>query len=352
MEHIKEDMIKILRELIRIPSYSKKEGKASDYLEGVMKNYGLETGRRKNNLWSVIYHGDYLPVILLNSHIDTVQPAEDWITDPFDPGTDKGKINGLGSNDAGASLVALLGAFLYFSEMTDLPFNLVFAVSAEEEISGKNGIEQLLQEISPVHLGIVGEPTGMKMAVAEKGLMVIDCVAEGRSFHAARNGGINAIYKAIGDIEWIRNYRFPKKSSLLGEVKMQVTKIEAGHAHNVVPGNCSFVLDVRINDQYSNKEIFRCIREHISSNIQSRSFRLNSSSIPINHPVVLRALELGIECIGSGTLSDQALMHFPTVKIGPGDPLRSHTAGEYILVEEINNGIDTYVSLLNNLIIS
>ena len=352
MQHIKENMTKILRELIIIPSYSEKEGKASDYLEGVMKNYGLKTWRKKNNLWTILHHGDHLPVILLNSHIDTVQPGEDWITDPFDPGTDKGKINGLGSNDAGASLVAMLGTFLYFSEMTDLPFNLVFAVSAEEEISGKNGIEQLLPEISPVHLGIVGEPTVMKMTVAEKGLMVIDCLAEGKSFHAARNGGINAIYKAMKDIEWIRNYRFPKKSSLLGEVKMQVTMIEAGQAHNVVPGNCSFVLDVRSNDRYTNEVIFQCIREHLSSNIQSRSFRLNSSFAPADHPVVLRALELGIECTGSDTLSNQALMNFPTVKIGPGNPLRSHTAGEYILVEEINKGMDTYVSLIKNLILS
>lgn len=352
MQYIKENMTKILRELIRIPSYSEKEEKASDYLEGVMKSYGLKTWRKKNNLWSVIHNGDHLPVILLNSHIDTVPPAEDWITDPFDPGTDKEKINGLGSNDAGASLVALLGTFLYFLEKTDLPFNLVFAVSAEEEISGKNGIELLLPEISPVHLGIVGEPTDIKMAIAEKGLMVIDCLAEGKSFHAARNGGINAIYKAMKDIEWIRNYRFPKKSSLLGEVKMQVTKIEAGQAHNVVPGSCSFVLDVRSNDRYSNEEIFQCIKEHLSSNIQCRSFRLNSSSAPADHPVVLRALELGIECFGSDTLSDQSLMNFPTVKIGPGNPLRSHTAGEYILVEEINKGIDTYVSLIKNLILS
>ena len=352
MEQIKENMAKILRELIRIPSYSEKEEKASDYLEEVMKSFGLKTVRRKNNLWSVIQHKNHLPVILLNSHIDTVQPGEDWITDPFDPGTDKEKINGLGSNDAGASLVALLGTFLYFSKKTDLPYNLAFAVSAEEEISGKNGIEQVLPEISPIHLGIVGEPTGKKIAIAEKGLMVIDCLAEGKCFHAARDGGINAIYKAMNDIEWIRNYRFPKKSSLLGEVKMQVTKIKAGQAHNVVPGNCSFVLDVRSNDQYSNEEIFQCIREHLSSNIQSRSFRLNFSSAPADHPVVLRARELGIECFGSDTLSDQALMNFPTVKIGPGNPLRSHTAGEYILVEEINKGIDTYVSLINNLILS
>ena len=352
MKQIKENMTKILRELIRIPSFSKKEENASDYLEGAMKDYGLKTGRKMNNLWSVSHHGDHLPVILLNSHIDTVQPAEDWITDPFDPGTDKEKICGLGSNDAGASLVALLGTFLYLSKMSDLPYNLVFTVSAEEEISGKNGIEQVLPEISPLSLGIVGEPTGMKMAIAEKGLMVIDCLAEGRSFHAARNGGINAIYKAMKDIEWIRNYRFSKKSSLLGEVKMQVTKIAAGQAHNVVPGSCSFVLDVRSNDRYTNEEIFQCIKKHISSNIQSRSFRLNSSSVPTKHPVVLRALELGIECTGSDTLSDQALMNFPTVKTGPGNPLRSHTAGEYILVEEINKGIDTYVSLLNNLIIS
>ena len=352
MKHIKDNMAKVLRELIRIPSYSQKEKKASDYLEEVMKNFGLKTGRKMNNLWSVIHHGDHLPVIFLNSHIDTVLPAEDWITDPFDPGTDEKKINGLGSNDAGASLVALLGTFLYFSEMTTLPFNLVFAVSAEEEISGKNGIEQLLPEISPVHLGIVGEPTEMKMVVAEKGLMVIDCLAKGKSFHAARDGGINAIYKAINDIEWIRNYRFSKKSSLLGEVKMQVTMIEAGQAHNVVPGSCSFVLDVRSNDRYTNEEIFRCIREHLSSNVISRSFRLNASFIPADHPVVLRALELGIECTGSDTLSDQALMNFPTVKTGPGNPLRSHTAGEYVLVEEINEGINTYVSLLNNLIIS
>jgi acetylornithine deacetylase len=258
----------------------------------------------------------------------------------------------LGSNDAGASLVTLLTVFTLVSEQKEYPFNLIYAATAEEEISGRNGIESILGDIGNVDLGIVGEPTGMNLAIAEKGLLVLDCMAHGKSSHAALNTGINAIYKALLDIEWIRNYKFIKKSGLLGEVTMQVTQITGGGSHNIIPDRCSFVVDVRTNECYTNKEIYEIICQNLSSEVRYRSLRLNPSAISPDHPVVKSAESIGINCMGSLTLSDQALMDFPTVKMGPGDSARSHIADEYIMVEEIFAGIDIFMQLLNKLKLS
>jgi len=290
-----------------------------------------------------------LPTILLNSHMDTVESSESWSDDPFDPIEKNGKIFGLGSNDAGASLVSLLAVYMILYGESVLPYNLVFAVTAEEEISGKKGIGSILEDLPGIELGIVGEPTQMKLAIAEKGLIVLDCIAEGKSGHAAKSNGINAIYEAMDDIDWIRNYEFAKESPLLGKVSMQVTRINAGLAHNIIPDKCSYVVDVRTNELYTNKEILTIIADHLSSDVQSRSLRLNSTYIPEDHPVVRTAKEMGIECFGSDTLSDQAIMPFNTVKMGPGDSRRSHTANEFIYKEEISAAIDIYLQLMKKL---
>jgi len=289
------------------------------------------------------------PTILLNSHIDTVQPVSGWTYDPFQPVIGGDKMFGLGSNDAGASLVSLLFAFLHLTEHQQ-HYNLIFAATAEEEISGKNGIESLLKELPAIDFAIVGEPTGMQMAIAEKGLMVLDCISTGIAGHAARNEGENAIYNALADVEWFRNFRFEKISGLLGPVKMSVTQINAGTQHNVIPDKCSFVVDVRTNELYTNEEILNEIKKQVKSIVTARSTRLGSSSTPGNHPLVLRGKQLGLSVFGSPTLSDQALMPFPSMKIGPGNSSRSHTANEYILCSEIENAIQTYVNLLDQLI--
>ena len=283
--------------------------------------------------------------------MDTVRPVVGWTRDPFDPGKDNGRIYGLGSNDAGGSLVSLLACFLYFKEKMNIPFNLVFAATAEEEISGKNGITSVLGKLGNVALGIVGEPTGMKMAIAEKGLMVIDCLVQGESAHAASGKGINSIYESLIDLEWIRNHSFSKTSEWLGEVSMQVTQIAAGKQHNVVPDSCTFVIDVRTNECYTNENVYEVIRENLTGTAEARSFRLRPSFLEEDHPVVEKGKSLGLECYGSLTLSDQALMSFPTLKIGPGYPGRSHIADEYIETEEIRHGVKTYIELLDGLIL-
>jgi acetylornithine deacetylase len=259
------------------------------------------------------------------------------------------RIYGLGSNDAGGALVSLLAAFLFFREKNDIPFNLVFAATAEEEISGKNGITAIMEKLGTIDFGIVGEPTGMNMAVAEKGLMVVDCIVTGESAHAASGKGINAIYESIADLEWIRKHRFGKKSRWLGEVSMQVTRIEAGTQHNVVPDACSFVLDVRTNEHYSNEEVFDIIKNNLTGQAAARSFRLKPSFISKDHPAVVKGRSMGLDTYGSLTLSDQALMSFPTLKLGPGLPGRSHIANEFIEVEEIRRGVDIYIELLDGL---
>jgi len=288
--------------------------------------------------------------ILLNSHLDTVPANEGWTHNPFEPVILDGKLFGLGSNDAGGSLLGLLATFLYFYDQTDLTGNLIFLASAEEEISGKKGVESVLPDLGPVSFGIVGEPTRLRLAIAEKGLMVLDCKTTGLAGHAARDEGINAIYKAIEDIEWIRNYQFPEKSKLLGEVKMTVTRIQAGSRHNVIPEICEFVVDVRSTEVYTHEQILNRVKENLSCEVNARSTRLQSSSIDESHVLVKAARSLGLNTFGSGTLSDQALMPFPTAKIGPGDSARSHTADEFIRIDEIKEGIEIYTELIGKLI--
>lgn len=343
------DAVDLLKSLISIPSLSREENEAATYLENYFVKLGFTPVRKGNNIWIQSLGFDTSkPTILLNSHIDTVKPVSGWTYDPFLPIQQDDRLYGLGSNDAGASLVSLLHAFLLLQNKKQ-DYNLVFLASCEEEVSGKNGVESVLKDIPQPDFGIVGEPTGMNPAIAEKGLMVLDCTSHGRSGHAARNEGENAIYKAMKDIEWFRTFQFPNESELLGPVKMTVTMINAGTQHNVVPDCCQFVVDVRSNELYSNQQLFDIINSNTTSEIKARSFRLNSSSIAIENPFVQRAIITGREPYGSPTLSDQALMPFPTLKMGPGDSARSHTADEYILLSEIREAIEYYVKLLDGL---
>ncbi|MFC2081311.1 M20/M25/M40 family metallo-hydrolase [Bacteroidota bacterium] len=341
--------IQLIRELISIPSVSREEKDAADRVEGFLGEHGHKALRRGNNVWVRHHVSDDLPTILLNSHLDTVKPVEGWTRDPYSPEMEEFRIYGLGSNDAGGALVSLMVTFLYYSEQEKLPYNLVFASSAEEENSGENGVSSILGELGRIDLGIVGEPTSCKMAVAEKGLLVLDCISKGSSAHAASTMGTNAIYEAMKDLEWFRNYQFEKSSKWLGDVSMQVTQIEAGTQHNVVPDACRFVADVRTNECYTNESVFEIIKENVKSAVKARSFRLTPSFIPETHPLVLRGLGLGLEAYGSLTLSDQSLMPFTSLKIGPGDWIRSHTADEFITIDEIKQGIITYIQLLKDL---
>lgn len=344
------EAIDLLKGMISRPSFSREETAVADYLQKCWSDAGHHLFRKGNNLWIIAPGFDFAkPTLLLNSHIDTVKPAAGWQKDPFLPEeTEDDRLYGLGSNDAGASVVSLYEAFTILSAKAQ-PYNLIFLASCEEEVSGKNGIESVLPELPPIRFAVVGEPTGMRPAIAEKGLMVLDCVATGKAGHAARNEGVNAIYKAIEDINWFSTYQFPEKSDLLGPVKMTVTIIKAGTQHNVVPDRCEFTVDIRSNEFYSNERLFELIKEQVGCEIKARSFRLNSSRTEPEHPFVQRCLMLGKEPFGSPTLSDQALMCFPSVKIGPGDSARSHSADEYIYGPEIRDAITTYVRLLDGL---
>ncbi|MEO0469120.1 MAG: M20 family metallo-hydrolase [Bacteroidota bacterium] len=344
------ELTQLLQKLISIPSLSRQEDQTANVLETFLQNKGVDTKRQGNNVWAI--HPEYdptRPTILLNSHHDTVKANADWTRDPHAPDIEDGTLYGLGSNDAGGALVCLIGTFLHFYPKKDLPWNLIIAATAEEEISGANGIASILPELGKIDLGIVGEPTEMHMAVAEKGLMVMDCVAHGKSGHAAREEGLNAIYEAIPDIEWFRTFHFPKSSDFLGPVKMSVTQIEAGTQHNVVPDACRFVVDVRTNEWYSNEEAFNIIDEATNCTVKPRSFRLNSSRLPFEHPVVQKGNQMGRQLFGSPTLSDQALMPFATLKMGPGDSARSHTANEFIHLHELEEGLNIYIQLLEDL---
>ena len=350
MTHLNE-IISLLQHLIASPSFSREEGKTAAIIQKFFTQKNIPTERIGNNI--IVKNKHYsenstAPIILLNSHHDTVKPVNGWTRDPFSADIIDGKLYGLGSNDAGGALVSLIATFCFFYDKK-LPFNLILAATAEEEISGVNGIASILPHLPSITVGIVGEPTLMQMAVAEKGLMVIDGIAHGKAGHAARNEGVNAIYKALTDIEKIKNFKFEKKSNWLGEVKMTVTQIEAGTQHNVVPDTCKFVIDIRSNECYANAEIFEILQKQVESELKPRSFRLNSSKIALNHPLILRGIEMGLSHYGSPTLSDQALMPFDTLKIGPGDSARSHTADEFIYVNEIEEGIKTYIDLLENL---
>lgn len=343
--------VDLLKEMISKSSVSRQENEVADLIYAYLSEKGYTPKRKENNVW--VISPDFeanKPSILLNSHIDTVKPVSAWTKDPFTPETEGDILYGLGSNDAGASLVSLLHVFWVLTQKVQ-PYNLIFVASAEEEVSGKNGIECVLPELPEIAFALVGEPTGMQPAIAEKGLMVLDCTAHGKSGHAARNEGENAIYKALQDIEWFQTYRFPKSSELLGDVKMSVTMIQAGTQHNVVPDTCSFVVDVRSNEQYSNQEICEIVSKKVTSEVKARSFRLNSSRIEVNHPFVQRAVMMGKTPFGSPTLSDQALMPFPSVKMGPGQSSRSHTADEYIRLSEIREAIELYAKLLDGLLL-
>ena len=345
------EALNLLKVLISTPSMSREEEAAANALQNYMERSGILTNRSGNNVWCVSPQFSLdKPTLLLNSHIDTVKPVSGWQKQPFTPTEVNGKLYGLGSNDSGGSLVCLFQTFCRLTRK-EQPYNLIFLASCEEEVSGKNGIESVLPKLPPIALGIVGEPTEMQPAIAEKGLMVLDVTAHGKAGHAAREEGDNAIYHALTDIEWFRTYRFERVSPLLGPVKMSVTQINAGTQHNVIPDRCSFVVDIRSNELYTNEELFSLISQHVSSEVTARSFRLNSSHIDASHPVVRRAVELGRTPYGSPTLSDQALMPFPSVKIGPGKSSRSHTANEYILIRELEEALDLYYELLDGLVI-
>ncbi len=343
------DSLDLLKNLISTPSLSRDEDAAASLLEQHMKSLGMNVSRSGNNCWTTAPgFSAEKPTILLNSHIDTVKPVSGWSKDPFAATEEEDKIYGLGSNDAGGSLVSLFHTFIALSA-TEQAYNLIFLASCEEEISGKNGIESILPLLPPISLGLVGEPTGMQPAIAEKGLIVLDCIVDGISGHAARNEGKNAIYNALPVIDWFKNYEFHNESPWLGKVKMTVTMIEAGTQHNVIPDCCKFTVDVRTNECYTNGELFEIIEKNCNCEVKARSFRLNSSSIPTDHPVVKQAILAGREVFGSPTLSDQALMAFPTLKMGPGLSARSHTADEFIKKSEIREAIELYFKILNGL---
>lgn len=345
-EHILSEAVNLLKQLISTPSISREEKEAADILQSFIESAGFQSHRHGNNVWCFSPHWDeQRPTLLLNSHIDTVKPVSAWQRPPFTPIEEDGRLYGLGSNDAGASLISLLQAFRQLCRLPQT-YNYIYLASCEEEVSGKNGIESVWPFLPPIHVAIVGEPTNMNPAIAEKGLMVLDVTAHGKAGHAARNEGDNAIYKVLDDITWFRDYRFAKESPLLGPVKMSVTQVNAGTQHNVVPDCCTFVVDIRSNELYSNEELFAEICAHIQCEAHARSFRLNSSCISPEHPLIRQAVALGGTPFGSPTLSDQALMRFPSFKMGPGDSARSHTADEFIYINEIAEAIEQYIKLL------
>ncbi|PRD46727.1 M20 family metallo-hydrolase [Sphingobacterium haloxyli] len=346
-----DEATSLLKQLIALPSFSKEEDDTADLLCRFFHARGIAYERTGNNVWAYNkYTAETKPFILLNSHHDTVRPNSGYTKDPFDPVVIEGKLFGLGSNDAGGCLVSLIAAFLYYYEREDLQYNLCLLASAEEEISGKNGIEEAIKHIKPMDFAIVGEPTQLQMAVAEKGLMVLDCEAAGVAGHAAREEGENAIYKAIEAIDWFRTFQFPKISSYLGPIKMTVTVVNGGVQHNVVPASCTFVVDVRTTDVYSNQQVLDIIKRHVSVSVSPRSTRLNPSAIELEHPIVQSGVRLGAKTFGSPTMSDQALLPFPSVKVGPGDSARSHAADEHIFLLEIEEGIVFYVDLLKSIL--
>jgi acetylornithine deacetylase len=346
-----DDSVDLLRKLISISSLSKEEQQTATVIEQFLQDRGVKTHRTVNNVWAYNEHFDSKkPTILLNSHHDTVKPNPGYSNDPLAADIIDGKLFGLGSNDAGGCLVSLIAAFLHFHGQENLKYNLCLAATAEEEISGKNGIELVIPEFGLLEFAIVGEPTLMDLAIAERGLMVLDCVSQGKAGHAARQEGDNAIYNAITDIEWFRTYEFAKKSSLFGPIKMSVTVIEAGSQHNVVPAVCKFTVDVRVTDAYRNEEVLKIIRQNVNCEVTPRSTRLKSSSISEDHPIVKAGISLGRKTYGSPTTSDQALLDIPSLKIGPGDSARSHMANEFIYVDEIEQGIDLYIQLIGKIV--
>lgn len=340
------DAVELLKRLISIPSVSRDETAAADVFEQQVSAWGLPARRIGNNILIQEELNPHQPTLLLCAHIDTVKPVSTWTRDPFTPLVEDGRLYGLGANDCGGGLVSLLAVYRLLRGLS-LKYNLVYLASCEEEVSGEGGFRLALPELPPIDVAIVGEPTGMQPAIAEKGLMVIDGTAYGKSGHAARNEGVNAIYEALDDLVWLRDYRFKKESPLLGPTKMTVTVLNSGTQHNVIPDECHFVIDVRTNEYYQNEFLFAFLQKHVKSELKARSFRLSSSHIPMEHPLVQRCVEMGMTPFGSPTLSDQALMPFLSLKLGPGESSRSHTADEFICLSEIENAIQTYVQLLS-----
>ena len=341
----------LLKKLITIPSFSREEHGTAMLLQGFLQQKGIAANRLMNNVWAKNKHYDPAkPTLLLNSHHDTVKPNTAYTREPFMAKVEDGKLYGLGSNDAGGCLVSLLAAFLFFYEKENLAFNLIFAATAEEEISGANGIEALIPVLENIEAAIVGEPTEMQMAIAEKGLLVLDCTSIGVAGHAARSEGDNAIYKAMQSIAWFNSYKFPETSDMLGPVKMNVTIITGGVQHNVVPATCNYTVDIRLNDLYSHDQVIDLVKEHIVCHVAPRSKRLKPSAISKDHPLVKAGAALGLRAFGSDTLSDMALMPFPALKIGPGNSARSHMADEFIYLKEIQNGISVYIQILEQLL--
>lgn len=346
-----QDSTNLLRDLIRIPSFSKEEKQTGDTIERFLQQRGVKTFRKLNNVWAYNkFYDESKPTILLNSHHDTVRPNTGYVRNPFSPDIEDEKLYGLGSNDAGGCLVSLIATFLYFYPQENLNYNFCIAATAEEEISGLNGLELVIPDLGPLEFAIVGEPTLMQLAIAERGLLVLDCEAHGKAGHAARKEGDNAIYRALKDIEWFRSYRFPKESDLFGPISMTVTIIEAGSQHNVVPASCKFTVDIRVTDAYKNEELLETIKQHVECSVNPRSTRLKPSSIAVDHPIVQAGLALGRETYGSPTTSDQALLDIPSLKMGPGDSARSHMADEFIYIREINEGIELYIKLLEKIV--
>lgn len=349
---LQKDAIDLLKKLIAIPSFSKEEDKTALLLTQFFTDKNIKVNTIKNNIWVAnLYFDANKPSILLNSHHDTVKPNKGYTNEPFSPIEKEGKLFGLGANDAGGCLVSLIACFLYFYALPNLSYNIIFLASAEEEISGPDGIELVLPEIPKIEFGIVGEPTKMEMAIAERGLLVLDVVANGKAGHAAREEGESALYKILPDIEWFKNYQFEKVSDLLGKVKMSVTVIDTDNKqHNVVPSTCKMVVDVRVNELYSFEEVLKTIQDNVKAEVKPRSVRMRSTSIGLDHVLVKAGKVLGKGYYGSVTTSDKALMPFPTLKMGPGDSARSHTADEFIYSKEIEEGILTYIQLLEKIV--
>ena len=346
-EQYVSDAVQLLKKLIATPSVSRNEKDAADIMEQTIRSYGFEPQREANNLWIIDPHYDESrPTLLLNAHIDTVKPVASWSRDPFSPDVEDGVLYGLGSNDCGGGLCSLLQIFRMLTEKPQ-SYNLIYLASAEEEVSGKDGITRALPLLPHIDLAIVGEPTGMNPAVAEKGLMVLDVIAHGKSGHAARNEGVNAIYEALDDMRWIRDYKFEKVSEFLGPTKMTLTVVNAGTQHNVIPDKCTMLVDIRTNEFYDNEEVYEFIRQHLKSEVKAHSFRLKSSRIDPEHPLIRKCITMGMKPFGSPTLSDQALMHFPSFKLGPGESSRSHSANEFIRISEIRDAIAKYETLLD-----
>ena len=362
-EEYVSDAVELLKKLIATPSVSRNEKDAADIMEQTIRSYGFEPQREANNIWIIDPHYDESrPTLLLNAHIDTVKPVASWTRDPFMPSiemvsektsSEEGgttqeyeTLFGLGSNDCGGGLCSLLQIFRMLTEKPQR-YNLIYLASAEEEVSGKDGITRALPLLPHIDLAIVGEPTGMNPAVAEKGLMVLDVIAHGKSGHAARNEGVNAIYEALDDMRWIRDYKFEKVSEFLGPTKMTLTVVNAGTQHNVIPDKCTMLVDIRTNEFYDNEEVYKFICQHLKSEVKAHSFRLKSSRIDPEHPLIKKCVAMGMKPFGSPTLSDQALMHFPSFKLGPGESSRSHSANEFIRISEIRDAIAKYETLLD-----